>query len=344
MSGQEKIRPIIGKRIYGLVDASTAAQISKPQEAQEQQFLPRKRQSRFNRVNESPICGDEVMALAYPVSSGAQHKMAGEASGQYSNNFQGYYGDPYSQYACESTQILLTRRASLLEQLAQNPNNYLAQMALQDCDAQLQQYAAYNQSYYYEEHPSDGPSSSNSSNSRPVGMSRKQFNKSQPWVRKDSFRVGTSMKTIAGKHQAKSTNLKGGPSAVKIPDGTAESGSIDLKTGRKDSSTLGASSTAKSNAGDVTFGKHPISALMEYCAKNHLDPPEFIDVAIEGPSHNPTFIMKVKVDSIEYQPTDASKTKKEAKTMAAIVCLQSIGLLATTSAAKNFAVELMGSK
>lgn len=78
---------------------------------------------------------------------------------------------------------------------------------------------------------------------------------------------------------------------------------------------------------DVFGGKNPISLLYEYCARKKLDVPVY-DLAMEsGPPHRPDFIMKVTVNNVEYKPTVPTTNKKEAKALAAAVCLKALNLL-----------------
>lgn len=68
---------------------------------------------------------------------------------------------------------------------------------------------------------------------------------------------------------------------------------------------------------------------MEYCKLKHWNQPEFVVVSEFGPPHLRSFLMKVTVNNVDYQPTTSSLNKKTAKANAAIVCLQSLGLLPT---------------
>ncbi|XP_022256948.1 protein SON-like [Limulus polyphemus] len=74
-------------------------------------------------------------------------------------------------------------------------------------------------------------------------------------------------------------------------------------------------------------GKHPVSAIMELCTKRRWDPPQFSLVDENGPSHKKTFLFKVRVNGIEYQPAVSSPSKKQAKAVTATVCLQALGIL-----------------
>lgn len=95
-----------------------------------------------------------------------------------------------------------------------------------------------------------------------------------------------------------------------------------------------------------TFGgqfshKHPVSLLTELCQKRRWGPPSFACTE-SGPIHAKKFHWKVSnvfaifsftyrvqvvVNGVEYQPAVPSLNKKNGKTQAAQVCLQSIGVL-----------------
>lgn len=77
--------------------------------------------------------------------------------------------------------------------------------------------------------------------------------------------------------------------------------------------------------------KHPISSLMELCAKRKWGAPEFDLVFEHGPPHKRQFVYKVVVNGVEYQPCVAVTNKKLAKANAAAFCLQSLGLLPTAA-------------
>jgi len=71
--------------------------------------------------------------------------------------------------------------------------------------------------------------------------------------------------------------------------------------------------------------KNPVSMLQEHCAKKKWALPLYELIQSDGPSHRPHFLMRVTVNGVEYQPAIASPNKKQAKALAAAVCLQSFG-------------------
>ena len=74
-------------------------------------------------------------------------------------------------------------------------------------------------------------------------------------------------------------------------------------------------------------GKYPVSALLTYCNRKRLGNPEYVMAEADGPPHKPNFTMKVRVGVIWYQPAVSVRNKKQAKHLAASVCLQAFGLL-----------------
>ena len=79
----------------------------------------------------------------------------------------------------------------------------------------------------------------------------------------------------------------------------------------------------------LAVGKHPVSSLMELCAKRRWGNPTFTLCFEHGPAHKKQFVYKVVVNGVEYQPCVATNNKKEAKANSAAFCLQSLGLLPT---------------
>ena len=73
-------------------------------------------------------------------------------------------------------------------------------------------------------------------------------------------------------------------------------------------------------------GKHPVSALAEICTKRKMGIPAYSVVMETGHSYAKVFLMKVQVESVEYQPSESSPNKKHAKAMAATMALDKLGL------------------
>lgn len=71
----------------------------------------------------------------------------------------------------------------------------------------------------------------------------------------------------------------------------------------------------------------PVAMLHTYCMSKQYSVPMYELVEESGPAHKKQFVMRVLVNDIFYQPTVSSPTKKQAKHLAATVCLQAFGLL-----------------
>ncbi|KAJ7363597.1 hypothetical protein OS493_009757 [Desmophyllum pertusum] len=74
-------------------------------------------------------------------------------------------------------------------------------------------------------------------------------------------------------------------------------------------------------------GKHPVSALAEYCSKRKWQLPDYSLIFDHGPAHHKQFLFKVLVNSVEYQPAVVCGNKKQAKAQAAIYALKGLGLI-----------------
>lgn len=72
--------------------------------------------------------------------------------------------------------------------------------------------------------------------------------------------------------------------------------------------------------------KHPVTALMEYSAKQHLLPPTFKSY-IDMPAPVNQYSMSVVFQDTEYKPPGIFKTKKDAKKAAATLCLKTLNVL-----------------
>ena len=70
--------------------------------------------------------------------------------------------------------------------------------------------------------------------------------------------------------------------------------------------------------------RHPVSILQEYCAKNKFSAPLYEMIQVTGPDHKRAFRMKVTVNGVEYLPMLTSCSKKQAKAVAAAVCLEAV--------------------
>lgn len=69
----------------------------------------------------------------------------------------------------------------------------------------------------------------------------------------------------------------------------------------------------------------PVSVLNDFCLKKKWSTPQYEIDLEEGPYHKRSFRMKVFVNGKWYTPRVTSATKKDAKHMAALACLESLG-------------------
>uniref|UniRef100_UPI00358ED3E4 protein SON isoform X2 n=1 Tax=Myxine glutinosa TaxID=7769 RepID=UPI00358ED3E4 len=72
-------------------------------------------------------------------------------------------------------------------------------------------------------------------------------------------------------------------------------------------------------------GKHPVCVLTEICGKRHWPNARFMLAQEAGPNHKKTFIYRVVVNGMPYQPILPSPNKKTAKAAAAYAALQGLG-------------------
>ncbi|VDK80241.1 unnamed protein product [Cylicostephanus goldi] len=103
---------------------------------------------------------------------------------------------------------------------------------------------------------------------------------------------------------------------------------LDVKNDRKGlvaQDDVGAKGGAKS-AGDVVAAKHPVSMVMELCAKRKWLAPQFISHE-SGPSNMREFRCTAIVNGVEYKSDIISRSKKDAKLVACQIVLQSLGLV-----------------
>ena len=73
--------------------------------------------------------------------------------------------------------------------------------------------------------------------------------------------------------------------------------------------------------------KFPTAILHQYCMQKGHSTPLYELVEESGLSHDKKFVFRVLVNEIYYQPSVPCPTKKAAKHLAAVVCLQAFGVL-----------------
>ncbi|CAG7824665.1 unnamed protein product [Allacma fusca] len=153
----------------------------------------------------------------------------------------------------------------------------------------------------------------------------------QAWAKRDQLKNAKEVASGMGMHLLQKMGWRPGEGLGKNKEGTTQPLALDVKTDKK-----GLSSQAdlrikgpQANIGMLydLSGKHPVSALMELCTKRRWGPPAFELCFEHGPAHQKSFVYKVTVNGVEYQPCIATNNKKLAKANAAAFCLQSLGLL-----------------
>ncbi|PWA16742.1 hypothetical protein CCH79_00019537 [Gambusia affinis] len=150
----------------------------------------------------------------------------------------------------------------------------------------------------------------------------------QAWLKKDQFLRAAPVSGGVGEFLMRKMGWRTGEGLGRNREGTVEPIVIDFKVDRKGLVAEGEKPQKQTGGLVVTkdlMGKHPVSALIELCNKKRITQPEFVMVHHSGPDHRKSFLFKVTVDGVDYQPQTASPNKKHAKAMAATVALQALG-------------------
>ncbi|XP_008428413.1 protein SON isoform X2 [Poecilia reticulata] len=150
----------------------------------------------------------------------------------------------------------------------------------------------------------------------------------QAWLKKDQFLRAAPVSGGVGEFLMRKMGWRTGEGLGRNREGTVEPIVIDFKVDRKGLVAEGEKPQKQTGGLVVTkdlMGKHPVSALIELCNKKRITQPEFVMVHHSGPDHRKSFLFKVTVNGVDYQPQTASPNKKHAKAMAATVALQALG-------------------
>ncbi|XP_055888930.1 protein SON-like [Biomphalaria glabrata] len=157
--------------------------------------------------------------------------------------------------------------------------------------------------------------------------------KRQAWARKTQLMHAAPVTGGIGMFLLQKMGWKQGEGLGKNNEGNKEPLLLDIKIDRKGLTAAAENPKQQkvqmshaARAKDLS-NKHPVSALMELCNRRRWGPPIFTVVEESGPDHKKTFLFKVKINNVEYQPASASLNKKTAKAQCATVCLQEMGLL-----------------
>ncbi|XP_015258433.1 PREDICTED: protein SON-like [Cyprinodon variegatus] len=150
----------------------------------------------------------------------------------------------------------------------------------------------------------------------------------QAWLKKDQFLRAAPVSGGVGEFLMRKMGWRTGEGLGRNREGTVEPIVIDFKVDRKGLVAEGEKPQKQTGGLVVTkdlMGKHPVSALIELCNKKRIVQPDFVMVNHSGPDHRKSFLFKVTVNGVDYQPQTASPNKKHAKAMAATVALQALG-------------------
>ncbi|GBP19188.1 Protein SON [Eumeta japonica] len=159
----------------------------------------------------------------------------------------------------------------------------------------------------------------------------------QAWAKKDQLVRAAPVEGGMGMHLLQKMGWTPGQGLGKEGTGTLQPLLLEVKLdtrglqakeeGRQMRSHRGQGRRSGGGGALVAGGKHPVSLLGEYCSKQKLGPPEYSLCFECGPDHKKTFLFRVKVAGVEYQPAVASANKKQAKADAAQLALQKLGIL-----------------
>ncbi|KAL3883301.1 hypothetical protein ACJMK2_029583 [Sinanodonta woodiana] len=153
--------------------------------------------------------------------------------------------------------------------------------------------------------------------------------KRQAWAKKDQFTNAAPLQGGIGMYLLQKMGWKQGEGLGKNNEGAKEPLILDFKVDRRGlkSSEEGPKKPPPGPRVKDLSGKHPVSALVEFCNKRKWGQPQFEVVQETGPDHKKSFLFKVRVNGQEFQAPAGCNNKKTAKMQAASVCLQELGLI-----------------
>lgn len=150
----------------------------------------------------------------------------------------------------------------------------------------------------------------------------------QAWAKKDMFQNLAPVSGGIGMKLLQKMGWKPGQVIGKRGEGHAEPITLTVKIDRKGLSAGKEKATKKGAPAVLDLqGKHPVSALAEYCSKRKWQLPDYSLIFDHGPAHHKQFLFKVLVNDTEYQPAVVCGNKKQAKAEAAIFALKGLGLI-----------------
>lgn len=153
------------------------------------------------------------------------------------------------------------------------------------------------------------------------------------WARKDQFENAKRVRGGFGEFMLKKMGWEEGDGLGRNKHGDVDPLQLDIKFDKK-GLTAAEEDETRAKPGVVTLtgckdlaGKHPVSALTELCSKRRWGPPIFNEAFAVGPPHKKQYVFKVTVNGRDYMANVAVDNKKKAKSNAALVCLQVMGLV-----------------
>lgn len=152
----------------------------------------------------------------------------------------------------------------------------------------------------------------------------------QAWLKKDVFTRAAPLSGGIGMLMLQKMGWRQGEGLGRKREGLKEPVCVDFNMNRKGLETSGEGKKRPQTKASVAIGitgKHPVSALGEYCTKKKWAAPQYEVCLEDGPVHKKDFMYKVRVNGVDYKPSVSSNNKKTAKVLAATVCLQRLGLI-----------------
>jgi len=264
-----------------------------------------------------PTQNNEIQA-SFPVSSGAHHRAKEVAIGAPPNApvFEEQSKAPVNISA------VIAERLQVQKKLSVEPFNVEAIAKLRQCDEMIKTWSKSGVK----------PEQFTGEKTKNI-LSREELEGGyNAWLRKDFLNNLQPIRDGPGLRLLQKMGWTHGQPLGKNRAGFVNPLSFEIRTDRRGLSTADETVNAlkpKRKGPPVVDvqGKHPVSALSEYCTKQKWPLPDFKLIMDSGPSHHKNFIFKVIVNGQEFTSTTSSPTKKNAKAQAATVALKKLGLI-----------------
>jgi len=218
---------------------------------------------------------------------------------------------------------IVSKRLNAQRKLQQNPEDASALQDMYDAQKQMEQWAT----------SKNKPGQFVGATGANILKKHELNNGQQAWARKEQFENAKRVRGGFGEFMLKKMGWEEGDGLGKNKHGDTDPLQLDIKFDKK--GLTAAEELEKDARGVVTLtgckdlaGKHPVSALTELCSKRRWGPPLFNEAFAVGPPHKKQFVFKVTVNGRDYMANVAIDNKKKAKANAALVCLQTMGLVA----------------